>query len=300
MNEHRGDLNLITVFLEVFRQRSITRAAEALDLTQPAVSAALKRFREQVGTDLFVRDGRGIAPTTTAEFLAAELAPLMNSVDNTLANLGEFDPNVPRTFRITVIEPLIYHFQHWLEDNRDRLGRCRVHLELAPNSMEDLMRALSVQRVDLAIDVSNDDNPSYLCEPLKEDRIVVVCDEDHPRLGDAVSADAFFDEEHVAIRYRRGGKAALEYFARASRQRNIVLECESFLSVLALVSGSELVGSVPGSLAEMYADRFGLKVLDLPFPVEPVRQFLVYHRRLADSPAHRWLRETLTTAAGEF
>ena len=76
MNEHRGDLNLITVFLEVFRQRSITRAAEALDLTQPAVSSALKRFRNQVGTDMFVRDGRGIAPTTTAEFMGVEVAPL--------------------------------------------------------------------------------------------------------------------------------------------------------------------------------------------------------------------------------
>jgi len=75
MSQKKNDLNLLTVFLEVHNQRSITLAAESLDLTQPAVSSALKRFRDQLGTDLFVRDGRGIAPTHTAQFLAEELGP---------------------------------------------------------------------------------------------------------------------------------------------------------------------------------------------------------------------------------
>jgi len=108
MSQKKNDLNLLTVFLEVHNQRSITLAAESLDLTQPAVSSALKRFRDQLGTDLFVRDGRGIAPTHTAQFLAEELGPLLTGISSTLENLKAFDTSVHRTFRVFVTEPMLY------------------------------------------------------------------------------------------------------------------------------------------------------------------------------------------------
>ena len=244
MNQKRRDLNLITVFLEVFRLKSITLAAESLDLTQPAVSSALKRFREQVGSDLFVRDGRGIAPTSTAVQLASELEPALNAIDRTLGNLGEFDIETPRTFRVFITEPMTYLLQPLFERNPE-LGNCRIEFELSPNATDDMLKALSTQQVDLAIDISNENFHSYNRDFLHEDEFVMVCSRTHPRIQGEVTTQQFLDEEHVALRYRRSGSRPLEFFVREeSFSRNVVFECESVLSILAFAGG----GQVPGTL----------------------------------------------------
>ena len=85
------DLNLLVVFLEVYRLRSITLASESLGLTQPGVSAALKRLQSQLGAPLFVREGRGISPTHAAIKLANEIEPALTAVESALGNVADFD-----------------------------------------------------------------------------------------------------------------------------------------------------------------------------------------------------------------
>ena len=296
MTRQRRDLNLITVFLEVFRLQSITLAAESLDLTQPAVSSALKRFRDQIGSDLFVRDGRGIAPTSTAVQLANELAPALSSIDRTLGNLGEFDVDTPRTFKVFITEPMAYLLQPHFERNPD-LGSCKIEFELAPNSTDDMLKALSTQRVDLAIDISNESYHSYNRDFFHEDEFVLVCSRSHPRIRGEVDLEQFLDEEHVALRFRRSGSRPLEFFIREkSFQRNIVFECESPLSILAFVGNGQLLGITPRSLASVFAEKFELQVLELPFETKPVVHSLISHKKLDHSPAHKWLKNTLATS----
>ncbi len=81
------DLNLLSVFLEVYRLSSITLAADALEMTQPGVSGALKRLQEQLGAEMFVREGRGISPTHIAVQLAGEISPALNNVSNAISNI---------------------------------------------------------------------------------------------------------------------------------------------------------------------------------------------------------------------
>jgi DNA-binding transcriptional LysR family regulator len=300
MGQKRDDLNLISVFLEVFRLQSITLAAESLDLTQPAVSSALKRFREQVGADLFVRDGRGIAPTHTAQYLAAELEPMITSIHKTLANLREFDPDTPHAFRVFVTEPMLYLLQPHFERN-NTIGNCRIDFELSPRSMEELLRALSLQRVDMALDISADGHRSYRSELVHTDELVLVCSASHPRVGDTIDFPQFYEEEHVALVLRRSGKRAVDLYARERvDSRNIVFECESFMSMFAMVSQGQMLCCAPRSLASRYEDLFGLKQLDLPFETRPIEHFLIAHSRLDNSPAHQWLKDILQRTLREI
>ncbi len=296
MSHKRDDLNLITVFLEVFRLQSITLAAESLDLTQPAVSSSLKRFRDQVGADLFVRDGRGIAPTHTAQYLAAELEPMMTAIRKTLDNLKEFDTETSRSFRVFVTEPMLYLLQPWFERN-NITGNCRIDFELSPSTMEEFLRALSVQRVDMALDVSTDGHRSYRTELVHTDQMVLVCAAAHPRVGDTIDLRQLHEEEHVALVLRRSGKRAVDLYARERIDaRNIVFECESVMSMFAMVSQGQMLCCAPRSLATRYEKLFGLKQLQLPFETRPIEHFLIAHRRLDSSPAHQWLKDRLQQA----
>ena len=293
MLRYRGDLNLLTVFLEVYRLRSITLAADSLGLTQPAVSSALKRLRRQIGADLFVRAGRGIAPTSTADHLADELSPKLQSIDRILANLSAFDISEPRTFRVCVTEPMVYLLHHHFEQS-GALGNCRIAFELAPKSTDELLKMLNIQHVDLAIDITSGGHPSYLTELFHCDDPVLICSRAHPRIDGTISLERFGEEQHVALELGRSGLKPLDLWSREPiRKRTIALECNSLMSIIALVSNGQLLGCVPKSLAERYADRFELQVLDMPFEVDPIRHYLIAHKRLSDSPAHNWLRGVL-------
>lgn len=296
MNQKRRDLNLITVFLEVFRLKSITLAAESLDLTQPAVSSALKRFREQIGTDLFVRDGRGIAPTSTAAQLASELEPALNNIDRTLGNLGEFDVETPRTFRVFITEPMTYLLQPCFERN-PMLGNCTIKFELTPNFTDEMLKALSTQQVDLAIDISNENYHSYNRDFFHEDEFVLICSRAHPRIRGEISMQQFFNEDHVALRYRRSGSKPLDFFVpETDLHRNIVFECESVLSIMAFVSNGQVLGCTTRLLASRFAEKFELQIMELPFESAPIVHSLISHKKLDHSPAHKWLKSILTKA----
>ncbi len=296
MYKQRRDLNLITVFLEVYRLKSITLAAESLDLTQPAVSSALKRFSKTVGADLFVRDGRGIAPTSTAVQLANELEPALASIDRSLGNLGTFDIEVPRTFQVFITEPMAYLLWPHFERN-PALGNCRIEFELIPNASDEMLKALSTQRIDLAIDFFTENYHSYNREFFHEDEFVLVCSRTHPRIQGEISMEAFLDEEHVALRYRRSGSRPLQIFVREQNfSRKVALECESPLSILAFVSNGQVLGITPRTLASSFAEKFELQVLDLPFEMTPVVHSMISHKKLDHSPAHNWLKSVLTEA----
>lgn len=290
------DLNLITVFLEVYRLRSITQAAESLDLTQPAVSSALKRFRNQVGAELFVREGRGIAPTHAAIQLATELTPLITGIENTLTSFKEFDASSGRTFTVYVTETMLYLLQPRLLNDPD-LGQCEVRFKLIPQTQEELLRELSLQKVDLAIDPQPVTSPAYVCETFAEDDMVVLCRKGHPRIQQSLTKEAYMKEQHVAFSAKRGGVYVAEFLAKENiHERDMVCECDSLLSSMSVVSDSDYLTVNSRQLAEKYAERFNLQVLPLPFEARPYNQHLIYHKRKQNNPAHQWLLQRLQAA----
>ncbi|MBW3695926.1 LysR family transcriptional regulator [Vibrio sp. T187] len=292
---NRLDLNLLTVFLEVFRLRSITRAAESLEMTQPGVSGALKRLQDQLKAELFVREGRGISPTHVATQLANEIGPAFGEIDSALGNIKQFDPSRPKVFKVLVNEMALVNYQPLVEADL-HLGNVTIQFAIAPSDEEKMLQQLSMQKADLAIDLQPNLGAAYKTQSLFRDEIVVVAREGHPRIVNAISQSEFYQETHITLRLRRSNKYAADVFTKESLlERKVGAECDSMMSMMALVSTSDCIGTITRSLANRYASRFGLNVLELPFETFPVEQHMIWHSRTQFSPAHKWLRERITS-----
>ena len=292
--DRKLDLNLLEVFLAVFNLGSITQAAEALGMTQPGVSGALKRLQQQLGVELFAREGRGIAPTHHGVQLATQIEPAFHSIHSSLGNLTDFDPLSGNTFRVYVNEPMMQLLQPKVENN-PAMGNCTLEFYLSPNDEEQLLQHLSLQKADLAIDVGSLNSQSYSSKPLYTDEVVLVCAQNHSRVSGSISIEQYYSEKHIVLQARRTNRYLADYFAQeALQQRAISSECQSLLSMMALVSKSDCIGAVTGSIAKEFAKSFHLQVMPLPFAVKPLSHNMIWHKRREHHAAHQWLRDTLS------
>lgn len=287
------DLNLLSVFLEVYRQRSITLASEALNMTQPGVSGALKRLQAQLNTELFVREGRGISPTHAAIQLVNELEPAMVRMENALGNLQEFDTSLHRVFNVSVNELLLMHLQPKVEADSD-LGNVSIQFSMTPANEVDLLNALNMQKTDVAIDVGKIKQSTYQVKAVYQDEMVMVVRKDHPRINNQITEADYYREKHITIKMRRSNLYAVDFFTRESLGKRLISsECDSLMSMLALVANTDCLGSTSKTLADKYAQVFGLKVLPQPFETFPIIQNMIWHKRSQNNPANKWLRNKL-------
>lgn len=295
MELNKVDLNLLKVFLEVYRLNSITLAANALDTTQPAVSGILKRLTEQLGQPLFVREGRGIAPTNIAVQLAKEVEPLFVGINNALNNLQAFDINHPRTFNIYVTEPMMLLLQPLVDADKN-MGACSINFQLSPSSDEKLLDQLSRQQVDLAIDFGQFNHPSYKIELFHSDQLLATCSNNHPVVQGRLSLDQYYEVEHVRLKMRRTGVDGVNALSKVPLEmRNVMADCDSIMSGLALASQSDIICLSTKSMAETYAPLFNLQQLALPFATHPLEHYMIWHKRNDKSEAQQWLRDKLCT-----
>jgi len=293
--EKRFDLNLLAIFLAVYQQRSITLAAETLGLTQPAVSGAIKRLQETLGIELFVREGRGISPTTAAIQFSRQLSPAYNMVTDALTNVAGFDKQTPRSFLVYVNESMMNMLQPLIENDSD-MGNCEIEFQLTPNNEEQLLQQLSLQKADLAIDIGQLPSLSYSASLFHQEGIKLICRKGHPRINGTIDQLQFYQEKHVTIKVRRSGLYALNYFAEeVVSERKVSCECQSLFSMMALVSESDCIGITSSGMADKYADKFDLQSIELPFKNKPIVHNMMWHKRNEYHPAHIWLREKLNT-----
>ncbi|PSU48112.1 LysR family transcriptional regulator [Photobacterium frigidiphilum] len=289
------DLNLLIVFLEVYRLRSITLASESLGLTQPGVSGVLKRLQAQLGTALFVREGRGISPTYAAIQLASEIEPAFTKVESALGNVSGFDIQAHRVFTVYVNEAMMHIVRPKIEAD-ESMGNCSIQLHLTPNNEDELFHQLSLHKAELAIDFGHLSNPSYSYNAFYDDIAVMVCRKEHPNIQNTATREQFYAEKQVLIQRRRTDLLEVNYFTEESLiPRELSCECASMVSMMALVSDSDSVGIMSGLLANKYAKHFNLQVIPLPFTSKPLKHFMVWHKRNDHNPANKWLRNKLST-----
>jgi DNA-binding transcriptional LysR family regulator len=287
------DLNLLTIFLEVYRLRSITLAAESLNFTQPGISGALKRLQQQLGCELFVREGRGISPTYAATELANQLRPAYTQVNNALANLTAFDVMQSRTFNVYICETMMLLLQPLVETDEE-MGNCRIQFTITPSDEEKMLNAMSLQKADLVIDIGTLNSPSYKVEPLAREELLIICSENHPRIQGSITAEQYFQEKHITLRLRRAQQTTIDYFTDMHMpDRQISSVCDSAMTIMGLVANSDSVGISSTSLTCNHARAFGLQVFDIPFETNPVTYNIMWHKRNQSNPAHRWLRSKL-------
>ena len=292
------DLNLLRVLDALLQEHSTVKAAKRLNLTQPAVSAALARLRGALDDELFFRRGQGLEPTAFALSLEAELREVMDRIGRLIQGPGAFDPALAQNrFRISGSDFFAEMLMPRLADRLQAVApMVRVHLvDLVPDSYVD---TLDRYEVDLAL-IPKTTFPDWTdCQPVFRSSFSVIARVGHPRLaeadlsaGDTMPIDLFCDLGHVLFS-PEGNAAAMgdDALARIGRERQVVMTMPVFSGVYRAVAGSDLIALLPTALAHQVAPSVGLDVLQAPIPVAQAQLMQVWHRRYTSSPAHIWLR----------
>ncbi len=291
MNWRRLDLNLLVVFDAVAQQRSATRAAAKLNMTQPAISQALARLRAALRDELFVRTPDGMEPTPYAEQLAGSVRAALESLHAALDAAAPFDPaSAGRGFSVAV-------------DNRAALALAAplaaaaaaaapgVTLDLRPSGTLDLAERLDRGELDLALGGLASSGERFSDVRLFEDGFVALVRRGHPAATQAPFAlDALGAHPHLALSSTGETTAFVDAeLARHGMARRIALRAPLLVAAAALAQ-SDMVAVVSERTAHALARAAPLEVLALPFASPRLSTAMLWHRRLDDVPAHQWLR----------
>ena len=299
VNLRSVDLNLIPVFEAVYEEKSLSRAAERLAMTQPAVSRALSRLRATFREDLFARHSRGVTPTPAADAIYAKLTGAMKQVREAVNESRGFDPPTsPRRFAIAIPHPLGTMLSLRLLESFTKLAP-KAQLSIDTHSHPpDLERGLLGGAVDLAVDWLPSRNELLTEAPLFNDSLVAVARSGHPALRKSAKADDILEKwPFVRIRPRLEGDRHSVEGIRSWHQRSprIALEVSEFLEVLVVTSQSELLGLVPLSLAKVARPILDVNVVSgLPGTSVPVR--MIWRSNRHGDAGHKFLRQQVTAA----
>jgi DNA-binding transcriptional LysR family regulator len=288
------DLNLLVVFAALAEQRSVTRAADALGLSQPATSAALARLRVLLDDPLFVKAGTEMRPTPRASQLVAPVCQVLETVKGEILQAHAFDPaTTTRTF--SVLTPDIGEINF--------LPRLLAHL--ATQAPGTNLKALAMPRhaaaealesgmADLAVGYFPDlHKAGFVRQRLFRNEHVCIVQREHPAIGRTITLKQFLAASHAVVR-PDGREHVFEQFLQArGLQRRVRLEVAHFMSLLPIISTSDLIATVPRDLAEVCVRYGHVRMLDAPMkcPVIEVHQF--WHQRFHKDAAHVWLRGTV-------
>jgi DNA-binding transcriptional LysR family regulator len=293
------DLNLLVVLEAIYSEGGVTRAGEKLHLGQPAISHALARLRDLFHDPLFIRDGRGLAPTPLTHRLVGSLGQSLRSLEALLDKSGRFDPRETEAqFTISMRDPVEVRVLARLMRRITRDSR-RIDLRVVQLRRRAIEGALSTGTLDLAIDVPLSLSEKVRRKRLSSDRLVVVARRGHPRMRVGFKLGTYLGEEHVMVTSRRKG-GALEDFALSERglRRRVRLRCRSHTAAMRVVSETDLVLTLPERYARTLDHGGGTRILPLPVAMPTLDAYLYWHESVDADPANRWLRESLVRAFG--
>ncbi len=287
----RIDLNGLQVFDMVMRERNVTRAAERLALTQPAVSHALARLRQGYGDPLFVRTADGVRPTPRAEGLWREVSGALEALRRAVAP-DSFDA-ASASFGISLaINDMLVNLlvPNWYA--RLHAAAPGLTLRLVTRTLGDSESRMAQGTLDFGVGLFYALPQHFGRRELWTDQHVCVFRKSNPVATRPWNLEAFCSVAHIAI--SPDGEAftyadsALRY---AGIERRVGLVVSQFSAVPALLAQCDLMALLPRRLALAAARQFNLEVRDTPFPLQPVKYELVWHERSERLGAHMWFRD---------
>lgn len=296
MNIADLDLNVLVVFDAMLQHQSVTRAGHALDLSQPAMSAALAKMRAQLGDPLFVRTGHGMRPTPRALQLAEPVKRILEMVRLDVLQQPAFDPaTARRTFTVitpdigeTVFVPKILAYA--------QTHAPRIAIRSMAISSEGAGEALELGLADLAIGYFPDlAKPGFYQQRLFKNSFVCMVRADHPRIRGSLTTDEFLRESHALV--RPAGRTHL--FEQFLHSKNIKLdvraELSHFASLLTIISSSDLIATVPRDIGHVFASLAKVQLLDLPLQPPSFHLMQHWHTVAHTDPANIWFRQMVKT-----
>lgn len=283
------DLNLLKALDALLDEGSVTRAAQRLGLTQPAVSSMLNRMRDYFGDPLFIRTPRGMTPTLRAIELAVPVKMILTDI-SVLLKPATFDPATAElTYSIMATD---YALQAVIVPLMRALKKRAPGIRVAVRA-EDSTRLFSLLErgeVDLAL-VTPSTTPDELHgRALYQEQYVCVMRHHHPLASAAtpLTLDQFCAQEHILVSFEgRFTGVTDEALARLGRTRHVGMSVNSFLVLPEILRGTDMIAVVPQRLVRQ---QDNLTVVAMPLEVPGFTKSMAWHERTHRNLAHQWIR----------
>lgn len=294
------DLNLALVLHTLLEEKSVSRAARRLGLSQSATSHALARLRALVGDPLFVRTREGLVPTARTEAMRDAVATAIELLDRSLLAPPAFDPlTLRRTFHVAssdyvehvLMRPLIHH-----------LAKVAPNVDLwARPPPGDATTAVAQGDLDLLIQpttTTGDRLDNLHMTPLWDDSFVGVMRRGHPLAKGPLTPERFAAARHAFIAPRgRPGGIVDETLAKLGLSRRVSFTTSNFLVAPAVVADTDLVITLAARIATSFVGTLPLVLFEPPLALDGFRVAMFWHERRHADPAHRFLREAILRTA---
>lgn len=296
---YRRDLNLLVALRILVEERSVSRAANRLNLSQSAMSRILGRLRSLLADPLFTRQGQYLIPTEKALSVNRALGEPLESFRQLLSPIDFDAKSCEQTFTIATTD---YAMQTLMPFALPRIYQEAPHVafDFLPLQNEHFKDQFTYGRADLAIC-----RPIHSIEPLQHEilgRVGVLCllSKHHPLADKNMELDDYLAYPHAMIAISDGVKLLLEQALADKPQRRMVLRAYHLEAALAIVDMMPLITTVPADLAYLVAARYDLIVKPLPFDFTPFDYSMIWHPRCDHSPAQIWLRNIVKEECGRL
>lgn len=297
MNLHRIDLNLFAVFDAIYTAGSLTRAADVLCITQPAVSNSLARLRDMLNDPLFVRTGHSMTPTPVAQNIIVPARAALELLRKSVQESHTFDPLIAEKqfnfasrdlLEVSILPRLLAH----LEDGSPNITLANFEI-----SRSKVVSEMANGNLDFFADASTFTDPHLHKTCIATDRYVVLARKNHPKLKNGLDLKTFLNMNHINVTYRHDGSSAVDVVLdNLGHKRCIKFHSQHFLTVPSALVKTDMVACMPYHLAKHY----DLAMYEMPIDMPAMEYFLYWHVSMNEDHAHRWMREQIMEVAKAY
>ena len=285
---HQMDINLYPLFLTIYEQKSISKAAQILCITQSAASHALQRLRQHLQDDLFVRAGNKMLPTPFAEQIYSPVKNALFVIQNISKQTQSFDPTMVQTLKIAVhdeIEPIIFPqlVQHFQQQQLD------IQFFSSKLDRKNVVANLASQQIDFVIDLEQNYGERVLYHPLVQDQFVICTQQT------IMNSDLYFQASHIGVSSRRTGLLLEDiYLNKKQYSRQIFMRCQHYSTALqVLLQYPEAVLTIPRQILSHLNIDLSIYIhehlIELPF----LNMGMYWHKDLNENLRHNYLKNEI-------
>lgn len=310
MNFLTFDLNLLRVFDAIMTEQNLTRAANRLAMTQPAVSNALRRLRDSLNDELLTRTAHGVKPTQYAEELWPAVRRALTDLETAITPETFDVARAHTTFQMAMADATA---ALWLPA-LVRTIECeapQLNIRMVPLTTRDPRQILMRGDIDLAVGFFPGvaaqlvGSQTTSASPIHHERLytgkyVCVMRKDHRLANESLTLDSYCAAHHLLVSFSGRAHGLIdETLTAMGRERRILLTVNQFFTAGRVVASSDLVTVLPHHLIGATGMTDVLVARELPFPTPAVNVDMLWHERDMRNPAHKWLRAHLSATAHE-
>lgn len=285
---HRIDINLYPLFIAIFEQKSISKAAQLLCISQSAVSHALQRLRTQLNDELFVRSGQKMRPTPYAEQIYQPIQTALLSIQSIAMPQQTFVPSMLQSLKIAIhdeIEPIIF------PQLVNHFAALNLNIQFLSSKLDrkNMLADLSAQQIDFVIDLVQPYQANLQFENLIEDHFVVCTQQAEMDLS------LYLSSPHIGVSSRRTGILLEDiYLNRQQLSRQIFLRCQHYSTALQVLSQyPNSILTIPQSILKHLNYAENLHIHALPIELPKISMGMYWHDHVKQNPRHQFLRQEI-------